>query len=507
MGENFRRVVALSHAPLVKILPADDLLEPDCLATQVAALDADADLALVVGRKHLVDEHGTVLARSRFVRRLAGPHGRAAVVRRVVRSGANPIGANAAGTFRRDRYLAAGGYGDDPALSDLELWLRLLHHGRFLGPDGDRRPVPGRRARRVRAGPPRRLPRPAGLHDGARRRRPRCGPTARRRPRPPARPAGPAAARRALPRRPPHRTPRRVGREPGRCAMTMALPLVLLVPPEPGAAAARHRVPAAPRPTPRRGARSATRVRRAASRSCSGRRPWPCCPPPRPAPTSARSAASGSPGSSPSRPGPRSASPSPPASSSCSARPRPPGCWAGSPRSWRCARPGSPRSWSPPRGCRWRGCTPGSSTRSRPPVGSRPASTRASAGPGSSRSGRGFARTMVVVVAYLVQLVYCCCLVKPDQIEVSVADTGVGMSAAVQERIFRLDSKHTTPGTHNEKGTGLGLMLCKEFVERLRRGPYLGSKPGKPGKYVYVCHSQLGFGNKTARRASTGKKK
>ncbi len=133
MGENFRRAVALSHAPLVKILPADDLLEPDCLASQVAALDADAGLALVVGRKHLVDEHGTVLARSRYVRRLAGPHGRAAVVRRVVRSGANPIGANAAGTFRRDRYLAAGGYGDDPALSDLELWLRLLHHGRFLG--------------------------------------------------------------------------------------------------------------------------------------------------------------------------------------------------------------------------------------------------------------------------------------------------------------------------------------------------------------------------------------
>ncbi len=133
MTENFRRVVALSHAPLLKILPADDLLEPDCLATQVPALEADDDLALVVGRKHMVDEHGTVLVPSRLVRGLTGPHGRAAVVRRVVRSGANPIGPDAAATFRREGYLAAGGYGDVPALGDLELWLRLLHHGRFLG--------------------------------------------------------------------------------------------------------------------------------------------------------------------------------------------------------------------------------------------------------------------------------------------------------------------------------------------------------------------------------------
>ena len=134
MVTNFRRAVALSHAPLVKLLPADDVLEPDCLDTQVAAFAADPGLALVVGRKHLVDEHGRVLARGRFVRHgLAGTHERSDVVRRVVRSGANPIGADAAATFRRDAYLAAGGYPADAGLGDLELWLRLLEHGRFLG--------------------------------------------------------------------------------------------------------------------------------------------------------------------------------------------------------------------------------------------------------------------------------------------------------------------------------------------------------------------------------------
>jgi len=48
----------------------------------------------------------------------------------------------------------------------------------------------------------------------------------------------------------------------------------------------------------------------------------------------------------------------------------------------------------------------------------------------------------------------------------SIADTGVGMSQNIIDKLFRLDSKHSTKGTANEKGTGLGLILCKEFVEK-----------------------------------------
>ncbi len=47
----------------------------------------------------------------------------------------------------------------------------------------------------------------------------------------------------------------------------------------------------------------------------------------------------------------------------------------------------------------------------------------------------------------------------------SVADTGIGMSAIAISKLFKLDSKFTTKGTHNEKGTGLGLLLCKEFID------------------------------------------
>jgi signal transduction histidine kinase len=51
-------------------------------------------------------------------------------------------------------------------------------------------------------------------------------------------------------------------------------------------------------------------------------------------------------------------------------------------------------------------------------------------------------------------------------IKVSIHDTGVGMSKEVMDKLFRIDSKHSTKGTANEKGTGLGLILCKDFIEK-----------------------------------------
>lgn len=51
-------------------------------------------------------------------------------------------------------------------------------------------------------------------------------------------------------------------------------------------------------------------------------------------------------------------------------------------------------------------------------------------------------------------------------VKVSVQDTGVGMSQADIARLFRLDTSHSTPGTEKEKGSGLGLMICQEMVER-----------------------------------------
>jgi signal transduction histidine kinase len=50
--------------------------------------------------------------------------------------------------------------------------------------------------------------------------------------------------------------------------------------------------------------------------------------------------------------------------------------------------------------------------------------------------------------------------------QISVSDTGVGMSPDTIDKLFKIETSFTTRGTANEKGTGLGLLLCKEFVEK-----------------------------------------
>ena len=51
-------------------------------------------------------------------------------------------------------------------------------------------------------------------------------------------------------------------------------------------------------------------------------------------------------------------------------------------------------------------------------------------------------------------------------IEVVVSDNGVGMNEETKNKLFRPEFNQSTLGTTNEKGTGLGLILCKEFVEK-----------------------------------------
>jgi len=51
-------------------------------------------------------------------------------------------------------------------------------------------------------------------------------------------------------------------------------------------------------------------------------------------------------------------------------------------------------------------------------------------------------------------------------LEVCIADTGVGIKPENIKRLFRIDDQYKTKGTNDEQGTGLGLILCKEFVEK-----------------------------------------
>ncbi|MDO9578002.1 MAG: tetratricopeptide repeat protein [Candidatus Cloacimonadales bacterium] len=56
--------------------------------------------------------------------------------------------------------------------------------------------------------------------------------------------------------------------------------------------------------------------------------------------------------------------------------------------------------------------------------------------------------------------------IDDKNIEISISDNGIGISEDKLSRLFRVDEIVSTPGTNSEKGTGLGLILCKEFVEK-----------------------------------------
>lgn len=70
--------------------------------------------------------------------------------------------------------------------------------------------------------------------------------------------------------------------------------------------------------------------------------------------------------------------------------------------------------------------------------------------------------------------------------EVSVEDNGIGISKENQKKIFRIDTQYHIDGTANEKGTGLGLILCKEFVEKNNGTIRIESKESEGSKFIFT---------------------
>ncbi len=56
--------------------------------------------------------------------------------------------------------------------------------------------------------------------------------------------------------------------------------------------------------------------------------------------------------------------------------------------------------------------------------------------------------------------------VSKEVIQVSVSDTGIGMSQEIIDKLFQLNGQITRKGTEGESSSGLGLLICKEFVEK-----------------------------------------
>lgn len=71
-----------------------------------------------------------------------------------------------------------------------------------------------------------------------------------------------------------------------------------------------------------------------------------------------------------------------------------------------------------------------------------------------------------------------------------VNDTGIGMSQFELSKLFRNDVHHSTNGTANEKGTGLGLLICKEFVDRHGGKIFAESEKGKGSSFRFTIPKQ-----------------
>lgn len=69
---------------------------------------------------------------------------------------------------------------------------------------------------------------------------------------------------------------------------------------------------------------------------------------------------------------------------------------------------------------------------------------------------------------------------------ITVQDNGVGMNDNVLKILFDKTAPYTTRGTANEKGTGLGLILCKEFVEKNGGRIFVESEEGKGSKFSFT---------------------
>jgi len=65
-----------------------------------------------------------------------------------------------------------------------------------------------------------------------------------------------------------------------------------------------------------------------------------------------------------------------------------------------------------------------------------------------------------------------------EDVEISIKDTGIGMNSTIVDNLFKLDGKTNRAGTEGELSTGLGLILCKDFVEKHGGNIWVESEEG-----------------------------
>jgi glycosyltransferase involved in cell wall biosynthesis len=133
---NWERVTAAARGELLKLVCGDDVIYPDCLRDQVAAMDANPSVVLVASRRDLIDARGRTLMSGRGLAGLSGRVPGREAARHTVVAGSNIFGEPACVLFRRDALVRAGGWDcRHPYVIDEATYVKVLLDGDFLGID------------------------------------------------------------------------------------------------------------------------------------------------------------------------------------------------------------------------------------------------------------------------------------------------------------------------------------------------------------------------------------
>jgi two-component system sensor histidine kinase/response regulator len=76
--------------------------------------------------------------------------------------------------------------------------------------------------------------------------------------------------------------------------------------------------------------------------------------------------------------------------------------------------------------------------------------------------------------------------IENEMIEISVSDTGIGMSESILKKLFKINENVGSTGTDGELSNGLGLILCKEFVDIQKGKIWVESKPGQGSTFFFT---------------------
>ncbi|MCL2515057.1 MAG: glycosyltransferase family 2 protein [Microbacteriaceae bacterium] len=133
---NWNRVSQAATGDYIKLVCGDDLIYPELVARQVAALDAHPEAVLTASRRDIIDANGVPFVKGRGLGPLVGEQDGARAIRATVRAGANLFGEPACVLIRR-AVLESVGWWDDasPYLIDEATYANVLVHGGFVGID------------------------------------------------------------------------------------------------------------------------------------------------------------------------------------------------------------------------------------------------------------------------------------------------------------------------------------------------------------------------------------